>query len=76
MKFRNCLFAADCTIVCTDGTEEKECIGFVEDNKRVYKTKAGVELTGTKKPTSVEFLTIAVSPMELGMITRGLEAKN
>jgi len=75
MKFRNCLFAADCTVTCADGTEEKECIGFVEDNKRVYKTKAGVELTGAKKPISVEFLAIAVNPMELGIINRGLEAK-
>tara|TARA_B100000287_G_scaffold269290_1_gene253414 strand:+ start:6934 stop:7164 length:231 start_codon:yes stop_codon:yes gene_type:complete len=75
MKFRNCLFAADCTITCADGTEEKECIGFVENNKRVYKTKAGVELTGAKKPTSIKLLSILVHPMELGFINNNLEIK-
>lgn len=76
MKFRNCLFSDDCTVTCADGTEEKECLGFVVDNKRVYKTKEGVELTGTKKPTSIKLQSIVVSPIELGLINRGLEAKN
>ena len=76
MNFRNCLFSDDCSVTCADGTEEKECLGFVVDNKKVYRTKAGVELTGTKKPTSIELLSVVVSPMELGIINKGLEAKD
>lgn len=74
MKFRNCVFSDNCTVTFADGTEEKDCLGFVRDNKRVYQTKEGVELTGTKKPASIKLLSIVVNPMEIGIVN-ALEAK-
>ena len=75
MNFPDKLFAVDCSVTCADGTEEKNVLAFLENNKKVYKTKEGVELTGGKAPSSVDISGVLISPIELAYINRQCEEK-
>ena len=58
----NNIFATDIKAVLQDSTEVTDAIGYVIDNKRVYKLPDGTVLTGSKKIKTMQFVRFAVPP--------------
>jgi len=77
MNFKDQIYVKGLIVKCADGIEEKDVLGFVENNKRVYKTKEGVELTGSKKVVEVNGLqaTVLINPSEFGLVLNFCEEK-
>tara|TARA_R100000353_G_scaffold40874_4_gene32402 strand:- start:1341 stop:1559 length:219 start_codon:yes stop_codon:yes gene_type:complete len=58
----NNIFATDIKAVLQDSTVVTNAIGYVIDNKRVYKLPDGTVLTGSKKIKTMQFVRFAVPP--------------
>lgn len=58
----NNIFATHIKAVLEDGTEVTDVIGYVIENKRVYKLSDGTVLTGSKKIKNMEFVRFTVPP--------------
>ena len=56
------IFATDIKAILEDGTEVTDAIGYVIDNKRVYKLSDDTVLTGQKKIKTMEFVRFVVPP--------------
>ena len=56
------IFATDIKAVLEDSTEVTDAIGYVIDNKRVYKLPDGTVLTGSKKIKTMDFVRFLVPP--------------
>ena len=50
----NITFAQDIVAVLSDDTEVSNVIGYIENNKRYYKTSDNIVLTGDKKVKTIK----------------------
>ena len=56
------IFATHIKAVLEDGTKVTDAVGYVIDNKRVYKLSDNTILTGTKKIKTFKFVRFVVPP--------------
>ena len=62
------LFAIKINAILADGTEVKNVVGYIENNKKYYKTEDNTILTGTKKVKEIKSCEYVVLPQLLPRI--------